>query len=251
MPNPPRSTINSLSAGFISEGSPPSSSASEEVSTAPTDPLSVNLRGLEQEPQTFLEGKLLVFSSKCRQFEVKDILTWVEAFTIFQMALCAVFLHRWSDLTKYKLLIIQTARQLPGLAWLEYDLAFQRDAAASGLNDWSKMNLDLYNFHLRPPAPSPLQLLPSALPGPSQSLTRSRDSGVRLPFCHSWNEGQCQCPLVGASFATNAATVKVSTPRLTAHFPAPLTCSPILPPQGERGLVLTGHKRPVMPLYTV
>ena len=164
------------------------------------DLLAVNLRAVEQEPQTFLEGKLLVSSSKCRQMEIKVILTWVEAFTIFQMVLCAVFPHRWSDLTKYKLLIIQTARQLSGLAWLEYDLAFQRDAAPSGLNDWSKMNLDLYNFHLQSPTPSPLQPLPSSLPGPSQSLTRSKDSGVRLPFCHSWNEGQCQWPFGRCKF---------------------------------------------------
>ena len=47
------------------------------------DLLSVNLRAVEQEPQTFLDGKLVVSSSKRRQVEIKDILTWTEAFTIF------------------------------------------------------------------------------------------------------------------------------------------------------------------------
>ena len=51
------------------------------------DLLSVNLRAVEQEPQTFLDGKLVVSSSKRRQVEIKDILTWTEAFTIFQMVL--------------------------------------------------------------------------------------------------------------------------------------------------------------------
>ena len=58
------------------------------------DLLSVNLRAVEQEPQTFLDGKLMVSSSKPRQAEIKDILTWTEAFTIFQMVLCATHPHR-------------------------------------------------------------------------------------------------------------------------------------------------------------
>ena len=42
--------------------------------------------------------------------------------------------------------------------------------------------------------------------------------------------------LVGASFATNVATVQVTTPKLTAPFPAPLARAPALPPQGGEGL---------------
>ena len=76
------------------------------------DLLSANLRTADQEPQTFLDGKLMV-SKKRRAVEIQDILTWTEAFTIFQMVMCATHTHRWPDLTKYKLLIIQTARQSP------------------------------------------------------------------------------------------------------------------------------------------
>ena len=97
------------------------------------DLLTVNLYTVEEEPQTFLEGKLLVSNAKHRQVEIKDILTWTEAFTIFQLVLCATFPLHWLDLTKYKLLIIQMARRHPGLAWLEYNPAFRRDVAASGL----------------------------------------------------------------------------------------------------------------------
>ena len=53
------------------------------------DLLAINLRAVEQEPQTFLEGKLLVSKSKRWQVEITDILTWTEAFTIFQMVMCA------------------------------------------------------------------------------------------------------------------------------------------------------------------
>ena len=83
---------------------------------------------VDHEPQTFLDGKLLV-SRKRRSVEISDIFTWTEAFTIFQMVMCATHPHRWPDLTSYTLLIIQTARQSPNRAWLEYDLAFHGDAA--------------------------------------------------------------------------------------------------------------------------
>ena len=153
------------------------------------DMVSVSLRAVKLEPlrrsEAFLEGKLLVSKSKCRQVEIDDILTWTEAFTIFQMVTCAAYPHHWSDLTKYKLLIIQTARQFSGMAFLEYDLAFRKNAAASGLSDWSRMNLDLYNFHLHSPATSSPQQWLSSLPGSSQSPAGSRDTSVRTPFCCS------------------------------------------------------------------
>ena len=148
------------------------------------DLLSTNLRAVDLEPQSFLDGKLLV-SRKRRLVEVEDILTWTEAFTIYQMVICASHPHRWSDLTKYKLLIIQTARHAPGRSWLEYDTAFRKDAAATGASDWSRMNLDLYNFHLRSSVP------PSSLPsssGPPPPVATSRGSSARPPYCHSQHE---------------------------------------------------------------
>ena len=150
------------------------------------DLLSANLRAVDQEPHTFLDGKLLV-SKKRRLVEIADILTWMEVFTIFQMVLCTSHPHRWPDLSKYKLLIIQTARKSPGRAWLEYDLAFRKDAAATGAADWSKMNLDLYNFHLWLPA------LPTSSPSSSVSASTSVapnwENRARPPHCSLWNRG--------------------------------------------------------------
>ena len=161
------------------------------------DLLSSNLRTVEHEPQTFLDGKLLV-SKKHRAVEIQDILTWTEAFTIFQMVMCSTHAHRWPDLTKYKLLIIQTARQSAGRAWLEYDLAFCKDAAATGASDWSWMNLDLYNFHLGSPAPVTTQQSPNSS---STTVAAGRGYSSRLlslppppPLLHSWNNGHCRWP---------------------------------------------------------
>ena len=206
------------------------------------DLLSANLRAVELEPQTFLEGKLLVSKSKRRQVEIRDILTWTEAFTIFQMVICTSLPHRWMDMTKYKLLIIQTARQYPGLAWLEYDLAFRKDAAASGLCDWSKMNLDLYNFHLRSPT-SP-QSLPSfclaRLPPP-----RAAETWVCLHrFAAPGMTVNVAGHLADVSFDTGAATAKGSMLQFTALSPTPPDFDLALPPRVGKGDVFDGRVAP-------
>ena len=111
------------------------------------DLLVENIRTQEAEPHTYLDGKLLVAPAKKRVVEISDILTWIQAFTIYQWIFCSTYPSRWRDTTQYKLLILQTASQFPAPAWLNYDTAFRNDGAASLLADWSKMNLDLYNFH--------------------------------------------------------------------------------------------------------
>lgn len=70
--------------------------------------LLANLNAVDQKPESFLDGKLLV-SKKRQLVEVDDSLT---ALTISQMVICASHPHHWSDLTKYKLLIIQTANNV-------------------------------------------------------------------------------------------------------------------------------------------
>ena len=112
------------------------------------DLLAENLKVQETEPQTYLDGKLLVTSSKKRIQEITDIVTWVEAFTVYSWILCSAHLSRWQDMTRHP----EDLPPVPweGLATLSiYDIPFRKDAAASGLVDWSRMNLDLYNFHIR------------------------------------------------------------------------------------------------------
>ena len=53
------------------------------------DLLPDNLKANESETQTFLEGKLVVAPARKRIVEIQDILTWVEAFTIYSIVLCA------------------------------------------------------------------------------------------------------------------------------------------------------------------
>ena len=168
----------------------------------------------------------------------EDILTWTEAFTIYQMVICASHPHRWSDLTKYKLLIIQTACHSPGCLWLEYDVAFWKDVAATGASDWSRMNLDIYNFHLCSPASSPLhyhrplarpyrsQLLKEAVPVPRTVIHGTEASAFGL--------------LEIAAFATHAAHVKETTLGSAAHS-IPLAPSTPAPPPSISGSAVHGQ----------
>lgn len=199
------------------------------------DLLSPNLRAVDQEPQTFLDGKLLV-SKKRRLVEIADILTWTEAFTIFQMVLCTFHPHRWPDLSKYKLLIIQTARKSPGQAWLEYDLAFRKDAAATGAADWSKMNLDLYNFHLRSPAP-PTSSLPSSVSA-STSVAPNWENRARPPHCSSWNRGRCLWPFGNCRFRHICSSCNGDHPRVRCPFHSSSTGRSRSPPPWDRGSLL-------------
>ena len=48
----------------------------------------------------FLEGTLVVSRSKKWVVEIADIVTWIEAFTIFCMILCHTFPYRWEDLNQ-------------------------------------------------------------------------------------------------------------------------------------------------------
>ena len=203
------------------------------------DLLSTNLRAVDLEPQSFLDGKLLV-SRKRRLVEVEDILTWTEAFTIYQMVICASHPHRWSDLTKYKLLIIQTARHAPGRSWLEYDTAFRKDAAATGASDWSRMNLDLYNFHLRSSVPPLLYHRPLARPHRSPRLE------VAAPIPRTvilGTEVSAFGRLEIAASAIRATHVTVTTLGSAVHSIPPAPSVPVPPPPPREG----GPERVLMP----
>jgi len=115
------------------------------------DLLPDNICAQEIEPQAFLEGKLMTSAIKKWVIKMVDIISWIEAFTIFRMVRCHLFPSRLKDLNQYKLLIIQTAKRFSDNSWLNYDIAFRKEGAATGSTDWSHMNVDLYNFHTKSP----------------------------------------------------------------------------------------------------
>ena len=62
------------------------------------DLLPDDIRAQEVEPQGFLERKLVEWGSKKRVVEIADIVTWIEAFTIFFMILCHTVPFRCKDI---------------------------------------------------------------------------------------------------------------------------------------------------------
>ena len=90
-----------------------------------------NIRAQEIESQAFLEGKLVVSGSKKRVVEIADIVTWIEAFTIFCMILCHTFPSRWKDLNQYSLFRQQGASLTRVMAQLRHRL--QKGGSSHGL----------------------------------------------------------------------------------------------------------------------
>ena len=123
---------------------------------------------------------------------VIDILTWVECFNSYTAVLTTYFPSRSRDLLAYMALIIRTAKRFRGKAWLDYDRAFCREAAATNLRDWSVMRPDLYNYHTA--VVNQYELARNAPNGPNSTAKRSfRDEPQGKPssnqFCISWNRG--------------------------------------------------------------
>jgi hypothetical protein len=103
-----------------------------------------------------------------------------------------------TDLLRYSLLGLRTAQKFSSKAWLTYDVAFRKDAAARGLFDWSSLNAELFNFHVTSVRmTSPSHLSPTPISG--TPLARGARTPSREPrgtdsshiICHSWNWGHC------------------------------------------------------------
>ena len=163
-----------------------------------SDLLAVNLIESENEPQVFLDGRVVFSTTKKRnRRQIEDIVSWVEAFTIYSKVLTSYFPHRWRDLTSYKLLILRTYRQLSGRVWLHYDKAFREHAAATKLTDWSVMNSPLFSLYAA---------------GASARSTPFQDSnweptGAKAAdqVCRSWNRGKCTAPGLACKYSHKCA----------------------------------------------
>lgn len=94
------------------------------------------------------DGRFVFTSTpKKAKKRIEDIVSWMEAFSIFSLVLTTHFPHSWKDLCQYQLLILRTFQQFGNRVWLAYDRAFREHAAASNLVDWSEINVQLFNFH--------------------------------------------------------------------------------------------------------
>ena len=157
--------------------------------------LTPNLLQAQSEPQLLFDGRVVLTSTRKPRRKIEDIVSWCEAFTVFSLILTKTFPHRWNDLMAYKLLILRTYREFGGRVWLSYDRAFREHAAASKINDWSSLNVQLYNFHAAGASSRPHL---SRQNSTSSEATGSSSSDV---VCRSWNRGACSSPYSSCMFA--------------------------------------------------
>jgi len=150
--------------------------------------LQANIAEAESEPQLFFHCPMILTSNpkwSCKKID--DIITWMEASSIFVMILIPYFPHPWKDLSWYKLLILRTYQQFSGRVWLNYDRVFSEHAAASRVTDWSPMNVQLHNFHAAGVAAR-------GCPGESSILPEAVGDCFATFKCRSWNRGRCIAP---------------------------------------------------------
>ena len=176
----------------------------------------------------------MVSGSKKRVIEIADIVTWIEAFTIFSMIFCHTFLSRWKDLNQYKLLVIQTARRFSDKSWLHYALRhrLQKRSRSLRFNRLISHAPGQTSTIFTPDLRLPLQLLQVPqlpLPRHQQSLSGLQATPGLASIATHGTMGAVAGPFVAAGFVTPANRAMGTTPASTAltgphgeNSPAPL-----------------------------
>ena len=129
---------------------------------------------------------------------ITDILSWMQAFAVYTLVVTAYYPTRVTDLLKHQLLIMRTAQQFSGSAWLAYDHAFRRQAAAYKLTDWSHLNPELFHFYVsgcvsveHPTATPPVQSVSPTKPSRPADVVEVSGTPSSSTLCHSWKAGRC------------------------------------------------------------
>ena len=162
-----------------------------------------------------------------RTRKVTDIMSWIKCFALYVGIMVGSSLEAVPELMAYLIQILRVSQDFSGLAWVNYDLAFRRQAAATGNKHWSKINPSLYSICFSGVARSNkrcdlclslthetrdcalsgegdhdvgsrLRAIESAVlamaSGPSTAVTGAASRGAKPEICRSWNENRCSYP---------------------------------------------------------
>ena len=191
---------------------------------------------IEAEPPGFtLVADQLIIRPTKRRKAITDILSWMQAFAVYTLVVTAYYPTLVTDLLKYQLLIMRTAQQFSGSAWLAYDRAFRRQAAAYKLTDWSHLNSELFHFHVsgsvsveHPTASPPVQSVSPTKPSRPADVVEAAGTPSSSTLCHSWNAGHCSSQFLRCRFrhscdfpGCSALHRRVVAHRKAAKSPAP------------------------------
>ena len=129
--------------------------------------------------------------------KITDITTWVQAFSIYAAILAdseSSTSEQFKGLMAHMCLMIQLAKDLGGMVWLQYDREFRIWAAAKGVKVWGELNLSIYGrclaAHQRPSS--------TTRPAPQKRFYDRRDDKKAKGHqncCYKWNfDGSCHKP---------------------------------------------------------
>ena len=88
----------------------------------------------------------VVKAEKQRPRRVLDISTWVQSFTIYVSVRAAHDPALIPELMAYMYTIVRASQDFGGTSWVNYDTVFRRQAAATGMTAWSRVNGTLHHI---------------------------------------------------------------------------------------------------------
>ena len=104
---------------------------------------------------------------------VQEIGVWLQCFAVFMGVVVKFVPGVVPSLMAYMVSIIRASQEYEGAAWVAYDAAFRRQAAATGQRDWSGINTSLYTICFTGKAASRRDVT-TALVRPTGRLTAMR-----------------------------------------------------------------------------
>ena len=81
-----------------------------------------------------------------RPRKVTEITSWVQCFASYVGVLAGSSPDAVPELMAYLIHIVRVSQDFGGMAWVNYDMAFRRQAATTGNRQWSKINPSLYSI---------------------------------------------------------------------------------------------------------
>ena len=78
--------------------------------------------------------------------KVTNIMTWVQCFAMYTSVIAAKHPEATPELMAYLICILRVSQDFGGMAWVNYDSAFCRQAAATANYQWLRINPSLYSI---------------------------------------------------------------------------------------------------------
>ena len=124
----------------------------------------------------------LIRTSSSAKPRVTDLHSWLQAWTAYLIVRSTASPDLTSQLLAYQRTIVEAAAMYRPAAWLNYDVAFRRQASANSSTRWDAIALDLWTVRMAPGAVNPY--CPQCLrrhPRPSEECFRGHSQRSAIP----------------------------------------------------------------------